>query len=149
MDRSDYPLLRNDIPPSDRGDLVVIQNTTGADIDAGGILGISGIVNTAAVNLKLFKRVLVFTGVSPNSATHSGRFVVLQRRIRKTKFGPAYIRGVCPAQVNIANIADGFADVTTSDTAKLASGSSGSAQLLYPAGATGTQWMWVAMGSGC
>lgn len=152
--RQGYQLGRPADEPDRNPNLVLVLNQCGQDVQAGGVLGIGGIVNAwssgiTPSNFNLFQNRLIFTGVVPMSASHSGRFVVAQKLIKSGQPGPAYIRGVCPVQVNIQSTSDGFADVDDFDITDLVSGSSGAAQLLYLATSTGVQWMWAALENGC
>lgn len=129
--------------------LCFVRNDSGNDVNASSVLGISGVVNSPTANLKRFKSALIFTGVTPLTASHSGKFVVTQKAIKKGNVGLAYVAGLCPVQVSVGSTSDRFADVNNSDVTQLKSGSSGSAQILFAPSSTGTQWCWVRLENGC
>ena len=119
---------------------VSVQNNSGADVARFGVLGVDSPIFSPTASLVAFQEGIAINGVTPSSASHLGKFVVLLEPLANGKVGSACAAGLVPVQVNVANATDGFADVTGGDTSKLTSGTSGAAQILWKAGGTGTQW---------
>jgi hypothetical protein len=147
--RGGYNPLRIAHPEDEHFNQVRVLNTTGADVDAYSVLGITGTATPFSAGGLIFQLRPVFKGVTPASATHSGRFVIVENDLRANRWGWGFIAGACPVQVLINSTADRFAEVNDGDVTQLTSGSSGSAQIIDPPSATGTQWCWVRIGNGC
>lgn len=131
-----------------QADIVLVKNSSGSDVSRFGILGISGVIVTPAASLSQFQNKNAFTGVTPTTASHLGKFVICLDAIKNGQIGRAWVSGVCAVQINITDTSHKFADVKNGDRTKLASGSSGSARILYSPGGTGTKWCGVRIGNG-
>lgn len=130
--------------------LVLVQNDSGADVDRFAVLGIDDatVFSPADANaLKEFQNRPVVSGVTPDSAVHAGRFVVVLEPIDDGKLGLGQVGGIVPCQVNVVTAGDPHAEVTDGDATKLTSGMSGSAQILSVASGTGTKWALVRLGA--
>lgn len=153
MQRGPYdPIRPGKFDPENPLGVVNVRNDSGADVPQFSVLGINGVVNSdvsTTQNLNKFLSRLIFKGITPTTASHTGKFVVCLNAIKSGKVGLGRVVGVCPVQVSIGSTADRFAEVNTGDVAKLLSGSSGSAQILYAPASTGTQWCWVRLENGC
>jgi hypothetical protein len=86
--------------------------------------------------------------VTPTKADHTGSYVITAEPIKNNRPGRAFVFGICPVQINMLLANDDTADVADSDGTQLESGPIGSAQILWAAGGTGTQWALVRLGNG-
>lgn len=129
-----------------QADIVLVKNSSGSAVGRFGVLGISGVIFTPSAALASFQNQVAFTGVTPTTADHKGKFLVCLDPIADGKVGRAWIAGVCQVQVDVTDAAHQFAEVKNSDGTKLSSGSSGSARILYSPGGTGTKWCVVRLG---
>jgi hypothetical protein len=125
--------------------LVPVRNDSGADRARFEVLGISGTVFTPTGDMAAFQNYPVLTGVMPTAA-HAGAFVVLVGPIAAGALGLGLVAGIVPVQINVTRTDHRTAEATNGDPTKLTSSATGSAQLLYAAAATGTQWMYVRLG---
>ena len=123
-----------------QADIVLVKNSSGSTVSRFGVLGISGVIFTPSAALASFQNQVAFTGVTPTTADHKGKFLVCLEPIANGKVGRAWIAGVCQVQVDVTDAMHKFVDVKNSDRTKLSSGSSGSARILYSPGGTGTKW---------
>ena len=130
--------------------VVKVKNGVGRNCSPTEVMGIDGPLHnpaTSSAHLRSFKRKVELSGVTPTTANHFGKFVILLDAIRIGKPGRAIAAGVCPVQINVIDTAHQFADVSNNDPTKLESTFSGSAQILWRASAgTGTQWAIVRLG---
>jgi hypothetical protein len=110
--------------------IVLIRNESGADRARCEVLGISGIIVKPTDNADAFKERVALRGTSPGSE-HVGRFAVLLEPLAQDAIGRACVDGVCAVKVELADEAHVFAEVSPGDPAKLRSGTSGSAALLW------------------
>lgn len=120
-----------------------IQNSSGTDLDAFGVLGIEGPLILPSENPNQFKFNLALDGTTPTTADHLGKFAVLSEPIADGKIGRAYVSGVFPALVTIDDEDHTRADVDDGETTALISSNSGAALILWKAGATsagGPRW---------
>jgi len=129
-------------------DIVLVKNSSGSDVARFGVLGISGVIFTPTDSLATFQDQVAVTGVTPTTASHVGKFVVLLDPIANGKVGRGWIAGVCQVQVDVTDTAHKFCDVRNSDRAKLVSSASGSARIIYSESGTGTKWCVVRIGDG-
>jgi hypothetical protein len=123
-----------------QADIVLVKNSSGSTVDRFGVLGISGVIFSPSDKLEAFQDQVAFTGVTPTTTDHTGKFLVCLEPIATGKVGRAWIAGVCQVQVDITDTTHRFCDVRNSDRAKLASSSSGSSRILYSESGTGTKW---------
>lgn len=137
--------------PSDAGStFIVVRNDTGAALEFGSVLAITGVPNEpdTATKLDLFKyggNALVTVDI-PTSAD-AGKFVVLQEPCPIDGYARAVISGPAKVQINVTDAAHGFADVTDGDETLLTSGTTG-VPILYKQSGTGTKWAIVNIGGG-
>jgi hypothetical protein len=129
-----------------QADIVLVKNASGSNVSRFHVLGISGVIFTPTASLRAFQDQVTFTGVTPTDADHKGKFVICLDAIKSGQVGRAWIAGVAQVQVDITDAADAFCDVKSSDRAKLKSGGSGSARILWKESGTGTKWCAVRMG---
>lgn len=130
-----------------QADIVLVKNSSGSDVARFGVLGISGVVFTPTDSLPAFQDQVAFTGVTPTTASHKGKFLVCLDPISNGKVGRAWIAGVCQVDIDVTDASHLFADVKDSDRTKLASSGSGSARILYTPGGTGTKSCVVRFGN--
>ncbi|MCD4824007.1 MAG: hypothetical protein K8S55_05330, partial [Phycisphaerae bacterium] len=119
--------------------IVLVKNNSGADVGQFGILGIMCPV-FGPYYLDEFKRNIVLDGQLPNSAYHRGKFVVLLEPLASGKIGRAMVSGVTQVKINIIDDTHEFADIDAGDTTRLASGTRGSAQILWVEDYEGEKW---------
>jgi hypothetical protein len=128
---------------------VLIQNKTGAALDALSVVGLGEPIFFSASDadiLATFQKQVGFEGNTPDADTDAGRFAVLLAPLAADGIGPAMIDGVCPVRVNVADEEDGYAEVADGDATQLESGRAGSAQILWAESGTGTKWAVVRLG---
>jgi hypothetical protein len=134
------PLPANGPQQFRQADIVLVKNSSGSTVSRFGVLGISGVIFTPSAALASFQNQVAFTGVTPTTADHKGKFLICLEPIANGKVGRAWIAGVCQVQVDVADAAHKFAEVKNSDRTQLASSGSGSARILYAPSGTGTKW---------
>jgi hypothetical protein len=134
------PLPANGPQQFRQADIVLVKNSSGSTVSRFGVLGISGVIFTPSAALASFQNQVAFTGVTPTTADHKGKFLICLEPIANGKVGRAWIAGVCQVQVDVTDATHQFAEVKNSDRTKLSSGASGSARILYSPGGTGTKW---------
>ncbi len=138
--------------------LVLVSNDTGADLAIGGVVGLDGPIwpgyNTdpdpGTAGEKFFLGAeLVFSGIEPTAAAHTGRFAVAVEPILNGAAGRACVQGVVKVKVQIddLNVAT-WADVTDAESGYLTATASGSARILWHEGdVTGTLWCICLLGA--
>lgn len=127
--------------------LIYVQNNSGEDRKRFEILGIDDIQYGPDDNKAEFQNNPSLIGVTPKENEHAGNFVICAEPIADQAVGRAWIFGVCPVQIDIQNVSDGFADVDDNEPGQLKSGQSGAAQILWTEndenGTTDTGIMWA------
>jgi hypothetical protein len=123
-----------------------IKNNADSAVDRFGVLGISGLLISNADNPDEFKTRITFTGVSPASASHTGKFVVAVEPINPGEIGRCVLNGLTQVKVNMIESGQRWADVLDGDATQLESGNVGTAQILYAESGTGTKWAVVRLG---
>jgi len=117
---------------------ILIRNDSGSDLDRHEIIGITGCVFTSTDD-GFFERI-VLTGDRPEAGTHEGKFAVLDVAIPNGEIGRAVVDGVVACQINVTDSGHEYADISDGDSSTLASGSTGTAQILHIESGTGDQW---------
>lgn len=144
-----------------RDGIVMVRNLTGIALSEGSIVALRDPVFLPADNLDEFRYAMVFNAVVPTDGTddtggnattdYSGRFAVMLAPCAIGEMAAACCAGIVAAKVSITASGDGFADVYHNSTAKLKSGSTGSAQILWPNTTTGSYpqdtWAIVRLGN--
>ena len=131
--------------PDFRGVPVLIKNNSGGNLGRYSVLGISGVAFSATDDG--FKQRVVFTGVTPATSSHEGKFAILAAPIDNGSIGPAVVDGSTICQVNITDTSHKYAEIANNDSAKLVSAEEGSAQILWAESGTGTKWVVVRLGN--
>lgn len=126
---------------------VYVKNNSGGEVAVGGVLGIDDVGIGPDENPSQFKSLIYLYGVTPTTADHAGKFVVLAQTLGDGQTGKAFIQDTFWAQVNIVTAGDKWCDVKDSDATQLQSGSSGSAQIIYPLSGTGKLWCLIRVGN--
>ncbi|MBN1553954.1 MAG: hypothetical protein JXA11_04360 [Phycisphaerae bacterium] len=126
--------------------IVLVKNASGVDAERFGVLGIDGPIILPSENLSEFENRVTFSCSTPVAGTHEGKFVVLAEPIKAGAIGKALALGVTPVQISVTAESDKYADI--GDAAKLTSGASGAAQILWKESGTGTKWAVVRLGGG-
>ncbi len=111
--------------------VVVVRNDTAVDVGARGVLGIGAVLIEPHDDEDGFTARVLLSGSTPDPELHTGKFVVLLEPLAPTDLGRTVIHGLVQVQVKMIDEAHGYADVADADTAKLESGGTGSARLLW------------------
>lgn len=132
--------------------IVRVKNESGSDLARCSVLGLNGPIFTPTDSEDAFLREVTFRGVVPTTA-HKGKFCILLEPAPIDRVVRAYLSGVCPVRVDIADSADTHATVEAGETGHLNSTSGGgSAQILWLESDdgygydTGEQWAVVRLG---
>ena len=120
--------------------IVLVRNASGSARERFDVLGIDAPVVSPSANLTTFQTQVAVDGITPVDPDHRGRFVVLLDPLAAGAIGRAYISGACPAKLYVEDDGHTYADIADGDPTALASGGSGSAQILWREGGTGAQW---------
>jgi len=120
--------------------IVLVKNASGAVRGRFHILGIDSPLFTPDVAENEFKNRITISGITPATADHTGRFAILLEPLGVNAIGWACVAGVCPARVDVTNVAHEYAEIKDAEAGYLASASHGSALILWRAGGTGEQW---------
>lgn len=131
------------------GDIILVQNDTGAACDRFDVLGITGPIITRAQNEAEFFARPTIRGVAPETS-HLGRFVVLLEPLPIGAIGHGVVSGICHARVYMHAAGDTTADIKPGDGSQLESGT-GVATVLWheaPAEYPATCWAMVRLGGG-
>lgn len=127
--------------------IVLIKNTSGADVDRMNVLGISAPAILPSENADQFAHHPALVGVTPDLDSHAGRFAVTLEPIKNNEIGMACVSGLCVVHLAITDGTDQFADVNNGTAASLKSGPAGSASILWQAGTSGTVLALVKLGN--
>jgi hypothetical protein len=124
------------------GTIVQVKNTSGADRDRFNVLGIDAVFPTPTNNLNAFKAGPVIEAITPATASHLSKFVILLAPAKDDAIVPAAIAGVAVVQIDILETTDPFCDVKDGDPTQLESNAVGGSTILWPnpPSSTGTQW---------
>jgi hypothetical protein len=153
-DRARRASLSGRLPGERRTDstVILVRNDSGADLLQYDVLGLgkgtADVLPTPDDNEDAFLNGSpFFLGALPDEDVHAGRFCIILGALPKGRIGPAAIAGVVPIYVNVQDADDWWADVDDGEHETLASGTSGTAQLLYKAaGGTGNMWCMARLG---
>ncbi len=121
---------------------VIVRNDSGADRDEFDVLGIDGVLvlpSDGAMPASQFKTTLTVKGVMPIDPNHLGRFVVLSGPVKAGGIGRGYASGTFPAKLNVTDAGHQWAEID-GGTARLKSGATGSAAILWKEAGTGEKW---------
>ena len=131
-----------------QGDIILVRNDSGTDVDRFAVLGVDVPIISPADNLGNFQNQVALAGVTPTEDDHAGRFVITAGPIAASEIGLAHAAGVCPVMIDVPDEDHAlFADVTDGQTDRLVAGASGSAVILWREGGTGVQWAVVRIGT--
>lgn len=133
--------------PETHNTIVIIKNSSGADRARFSVLGISGALITPTDNLEQFKGQIALTGTTPTTASYSGKFAILDEPAKADELAKAVVAGFTVAKINVTDSTHGWADVKNSDTASLASGSTGTAKIIWKESGTGVKWAYILIGA--
>ena len=120
--------------------IVLVKNASGADRQRFDVLGIDSPLISPTDNEDAFKNKVVLSGVTPASADHLGRFVVLLEPLADGKVGMACVAGVCVVHVDVQHDSHQFADIKDGEAASLESRDSSAATILWKESGTGLKW---------
>lgn len=127
---------------------VRVKNDSGADVPAGGVLGIGGVAVLPSENQSVFVGDTPLSGVLPVASEHGGRFVVVPGGVNDGEIASGIVVGIAAVKLNIStDTLIRFADVSGGQSGYLVPSSSGVSVLWREAG-TGTKWAVVRLGGG-
>lgn len=121
-------------------DIIDIRNDSGSDRAIFDVLGIDGVVFSAATNLNEFQHHFTLKGSTPTTASHFTKFAVLLESIPKDKIGKAAIGGLTVARIDVTDVNMKMCDVSNSVNTKLQTNWVGSARIVTVEAGTGEKW---------
>lgn len=127
--------------------IVLVKNNSGAARSQFAILGINApiIGPTPVASLPEFKKRVTFSCITPTTAAHSGKFVVLLEPLLNGAIGKAVVSGVVQVRLTGADV--GWATVTNNDATKLTASATGSAEVLWAEAGSSERWAIVVLHS--
>ncbi len=131
---------------SGNAQVISVKNNSGSDCEKYQILGIDDMVITPTVDLASFQSNPTVSGVTPTTADHYGKFVILSQAISSGNTGKGWIMGAVLVQIDITDADHKYADVKNSDLTELESKVNGCAGILWRETGTGTKWALVRLG---
>ena len=126
--------------------IVLIQNNSGSDVKAAGILGINGVANApedATNETPELCRNPVLGGTTPDESNHTSRFVVTLEPIASGKVGRAACGGVVAFRLESSSSSHNFATVKTSSTLVAKSSAFGAIRILARSTTGEAGWVWA------
>lgn len=137
-------------PLKEARDRVVVRvlNNSGGDLDRWAILAIGDPIITPTENEAEFESQVTFEGDTPDGSTPTGRWVVLLEPIPDGDIGRAIISGVTACRIAVPGSLGTYAECANGVTATLATGSTGSARVLWAEGSGSERWAIVRLGDG-
>jgi hypothetical protein len=136
------------MPALDTG-LCYVQNNSGADLDRFNVVGLDVPIILPSDNPDTFAAHLTFSGLTPTTAAHTGKFAVLLEPCAQGNVATAVLSGVCPVKLNVTATGDTLADVDDGSAADLKTGASGAAKILWKESGTGAgKWAYIRIGGG-
>jgi len=127
--RGDSTGSRTEVPYS--SGIIKVKNTTGAALDRFSVVGVGAVIYTPTDNLQEFKNAFGFSVTTPTTASHAGKFAILQETLDAGKIGSAIIAGVTPCKIYVDDEDDTWVDVKDGDATQLTSAAQGAAQILW------------------
>lgn len=138
-------------PPvdDDRNGIVWVRNDAmddeeeGTDCGRFAILGIDAPIVLPSMSLVDFKNSVALSCIRPEAGAHEGLYAILMQPLRGAhagksgEVGRAMLMGATPCRVYVNDEAHGYAEIEDGETRYLASGSSGSARILWKESGTG------------
>lgn len=125
---------------------VLVQNTTGGDLDALSVVAPSAPITTPTELLEEFQSRSGWVVVTPASS-HFGIFFVTAESIPNNEFGLAYCSGVVPVFTEMPHAILLRADIDAGTATKLECCLNGSAQVIYRESGAGDRWAAVRLGN--
>lgn len=128
-----------------RGEVILIRNDSGADLDRGDILGLGDPLVTPTDNEQTFKEEVTFEGPAPSAGA---AFAVLKEPCRgtdETGIAEAIVCGV--TQCRVSGTGD-YARPTAGETGFLTLGDAGPARVLWAEDGTDERWAVVSLCAG-
>lgn len=124
---------------------VLVQNTTGGDLEALSVVSPSAPITTPTELLEEFQSRSGWTVVTPASS-HFGLFFVTAESIPNNEIGLAYCSGVVPILTEQPHAILLRADIDAGTATKLECCLNGSAQVIYREAGAGDRWAAVRLG---
>ena len=125
--------------PAIPNDTVLVKNNSGSAQNRFAVLGLDVPLILPSDDATQFANEVMMSAVAP-TASHVGKFCVLQEPLAAGAMGRALVAGITPVSLNVAASGDAFAELSSGVTATLATGPTGSAQILWKESGTGTKW---------
>jgi hypothetical protein len=125
-----------------------VRNMSGAALtEPFQILGIDTNVFDPETDKSNFNLYPTFEGITPEAATHSGKFVVCKEPVEENAIVECVIFGITPCLVNVVDALHEYAAITDGAVEYLTSTSGGgSAKILWKEDGTGELWAIVILG---
>ncbi|MGH7143124.1 MAG: hypothetical protein ACREJ2_03200 [Planctomycetota bacterium] len=122
--------------------VIWVKNATAGGLDQFSVVGLGDLVITPEGNEREFRSQIVMQVAVPDKTKHRGRFAVLAEPLAAGAIGRAYAAGVCQAHLDVPenSLECSTAAVVDGETGFLRMAAYGSAQILWRAGGTGSQW---------
>lgn len=114
--------------------IVRVKNESGSDLSRNSVLGLGDPVFHPDTSEDAFLREVAFRGVLPQAPDHLGKFCVLLEPAPVDRVVRAYVAGVCPVRLVVADDNHNRADVTDDDATALTTATYGSAEILWREG---------------
>jgi hypothetical protein len=129
--------------------LCYIQNNSGANLDRFAVVGLDVATFLPSDNADTFAAQVTFSGLTPTTAAHAGKFAILLEPCAMGAVAHAVVSGVVPVKLNVQSAGDTFADVDDGVAGDLKTSGSGAAQILWKETGTGAgKWGYVRLGGG-
>ena len=119
---------------------VDVLNSTSTDLSVGGIMVITGYEVNEDDELML-------EGTPPDTDNYNNMLAITAEAIPEDQIGECVLHGLAKAYVNITSTQLRHVDITDDNMTTLTSHPAGRAQLAVAAASTGTQDVWVLLGS--
>jgi hypothetical protein len=126
--------------------IVLVKNTSGADVTRFQVLGLDAPLISSSADLDEFQRQVAFQGAATVFANHFGKFAVMLEPVANGDFGRGVVSGVVPTLLNIDKGLWPYADILEGSV-KLECQPTGAATVLWTAASSGDQWAIVRLGS--
>jgi hypothetical protein len=110
--------------------LVSVENATSDVLDQFSVLEINGVSILPDDNLPEFVGGPILEGIEPTT-TCPGKFAIIQQPLTEDEVGRAVVDGVTACKVYVTDNDHEWAEAESGETARLASGTSGSARILW------------------
>lgn len=127
---------------------ILVYNNTGTNVPQYGVLALDTPLNSGTSVIDLFLAGLVMNGITPSTST-TGKYAIMLEPTGSNTIGWAAVAGMSQVILNAGTNTSFTTAESGSSTANLVSaGDTGSAQVIWRQGGTGTQWATVRLPNG-